>query len=163
VATGLITHPTNSHPAYLDAICRPALAAGAARSNRATSPRIVAGGGVITAPDTGALASVRDHHRRSLAFLYSTPPYRRTLELLGVADLARALRALTRSGEWDQLPHLLPDDLLDRLVVAVTWSELPERLAPLRHVVDGILLRPPDDPAHDPAFAEVLAAIRSVA
>jgi probable F420-dependent oxidoreductase len=154
VADGFVTHPTNSDPRYLETICLPNLRA----PGRDVS--LVIGGSVVTGRTPGDVARERERQRRNLAFLYSTPAYRRTLELYGWAELGDRLRAASREGRWEDMASLVGDDVLDELVPQGTWDELPsvigERYGGL---VSGVLVPPPADPTDDRDFARVLRAI----
>jgi probable F420-dependent oxidoreductase len=162
LAAGFVTHPTSSNPRYLDAVCRPHLALGAARAGRALADlELVAGTPVITGATDAALAVDREHQRRLLAFLYSTPAYRPTLELHGWEALGDDLRACVRAERWSDLPAVLPDEVLETLVPTAVHTELAALLlARYAHLVDGLVLSPPADPTHDPAFSEVVAALQ---
>lgn len=159
-AAGFVTHPTNSHPRYLRERCLPTLDAAAAAARR-PRPRLVVGGPFVTGRTTAEVAEAREHQRRTLAFLYSTPAYRRTLELFGWDDLGEHLQRLTRDQRWDRLADVVNDEVLDTLVPQATWEGLPAVIANwFGGLADGVLLRPPEDPAHDDAFAALVAAIR---
>lgn len=162
---GFVTHPTNSNPRYLREICLPAIRAGEAEAGRAhRSVQLIVGSQYITGPDQTMVATNREHHRQLLAFLYSTPAYRRTLELFGWEDLGARLQQMTRTNSWDDLPNLVTDEVLDALVPQATWDDLPDTIAQwFGHLdVDGVILPLPDTPARDPYFAEVVRAVQAL-
>ena len=117
----------------------------------------------MTGADQAQVLAERERQRRLFAFLYSTPAYRRTLELYGWAELGVALQAMVRQDRWDDLPALVTDGILDELVPSATFEELPAlvaaRFAPLGH---GVLIPPPARPEDDGRFAEVLRAVRTL-
>jgi probable F420-dependent oxidoreductase len=165
VADGFVTHPTNSNPRYLQTVCQPGLAEGAARAGRNLTRagfELVIGTQVITGATPDALQAERERQRRLLAFLYSTPAYRPTLELYGWVELGPQLRTLIHRDEWDDLGTLLSDEVIDTLVPTGTFDELPallsERFAQLGQ---GIVVSPPPDHSADGAFAEVIRALRA--
>src|SRR5580704_3056123 len=165
VADGFVSHPTNSNPRYLKETCLPALAEGARSAGRdleADGFETVIGTSVITGATAAAVDRERERQRRLLAFLYSTPAYAPTLELYGWDDLGPRLRELIRRERWDDLGTVLSDEVLDTLVPAGSFEELPgvlvERFAGLGH---GITLTVPADEADDEAFARVVAALRA--
>ena len=166
-ADGIVTHPTNSNPRYLREICLPALDAGRSRRDP-DAPHlqpfpIICGSQYITGPTQAAVDRSREHHRRLLAFLYSTPSYRRSLTLHGWDDLGERLRLLTRTQDWDTLHELVTDDVLDTLVPQGTWDQLPEVVRRwFGGLCTGVVLPLPDDPADDARFAEVIAAVGAV-
>ena len=163
IADGFVTHPTNSHPRYLRELCRPGLAAGAAAAGRSVADvEVVVGTQWILGVTAADLDERREHNRRLLAFLYSTPAYERTLELFGWQDLAGQLRALIRDQRWGDLSTLVTDDVLDTLVPQATYDQLPD----VAHdwfdgVADGILIAPPPDDTHDGHLKRAVAAIRA--
>jgi probable F420-dependent oxidoreductase len=165
VADGFVSHPTNSNPRYLTATCLPALAAGARSVGRDLALdgfETVVGTTVITGASPDAVATERERQRRLLAFLYSTPAYAPTLELYGWDDLGPRLRDLVRHDRWDDLGHILSDEVLDTLVPCATFDELPalllERFAALGQ---GLLMNPPADPANDDAFRSVVETLQA--
>lgn len=165
VSDGFVTHPTNSNPRYLSEICLPAIREGEADAGREPGAvSLVVGSQYITGPDAATVATNREHHRQLLAFLYSTPAYRRTLELFGWEDLGARLQVLTRSGDWEQLPEIVTDEVLDSLVPQGTWDELPDVIERWFGDldVDGVILPLPDTPARDPYFADVVRAVQAL-
>lgn len=158
VADGFVTHPTNSHPRFLRERARPLLDAASRRVAVATASPLITG----RTPDD--VRASRDTQRAVLAFLYSTPAYRRTLELFDWADLGARLQDLTRHGRWDELGAVLTDDHLDVLLPSATWSELPAVIETwFGGLTDGVLVQPPSDPEDDAEFREVIQAIAAIA
>lgn len=163
VADGFVTHPTNSDPRYLTELCLPALAAGAAGAGRVPGQvTVVAGAQVVTGATPDEVAAERERQRRLLAFLYSTPAYRRTLDLYGWGELTGKLGELVRRNRWEDLAGVLTDEVLDTLAPSATFAELPGLLA-RRYggLAQGVTLPVPADPAHDGAYREVVAALRA--
>ena len=162
-AEGFVTHPTNSCPRYLTEVCVPKLREGAVESGRSGGPELVTGSPFITGPDAAAVDERREHQRRSFGFLYSTPAYRRTLELVGHAELGERLQQMTREKRWDRLHDLVPDDVLDAIVPQATWDALPDVVDEwFGNLVDGVILPVPDDPTLDDRFAEIVAAVGAI-
>lgn len=156
-ADGFVTHPTNSHPRFLRERARPLLSATKRDVVVATASPI------ITGETVDDVRSSREAQRAVLAFLYSTPAYRRTLELFGWAEVGARLQELTRHGHWDRLGSVLTDEHLDALVPSATWSELPEVISTwFGGLTDGILIQPPADPADDRRFGDVVQRIAEI-
>lgn len=107
-----------------------------------------------------------DRQRAVLAFLYSTPAYRRTLELFGWADVGQELQTLTRNGNWSQLKELLTDEMMTTLLPIGTWSELPAILAQwYTGLAQAIMIQPPgniDHHAIDDDFGQLIAAVKLI-
>jgi probable F420-dependent oxidoreductase len=165
VADGFVTHPTNSNPRYLSTICAPGLAQGATEAGRdlgASSFELVVGTQVITGATPRALDDERERQRRLLAFLYSTPAYRPTLELYGWDELGPQLRALIRRDDWGGLSALLSDEVIDTLVPTGTFDELPQLLSDrFAGLAQGIVVSPPPETGNDDAFAKVIGALQA--
>ncbi|MEO5840150.1 MAG: TIGR03617 family F420-dependent LLM class oxidoreductase [Acidimicrobiales bacterium] len=163
-ADGFITHPTNSNPRYLSEIALPNLRAGAESVGRDPATiALVVGSPYITGATASAVTVEREHQRQMMAFLYSTPAYRRTLELFGWAELGERLQRMTRENRWDELSTLVTDEVLDALVPQGTYDELP---AVIDHwfggIATGVLIPPPRDPADDPLVATLVRAIHNL-
>lgn len=165
VADGFVSHPTNSTTQYLESICLPNIRKGAAdRGRDAADVAVVAGFPVVTGSTAEDLAHRLEDQRRTLAFLYSTPAYRPTLELFGWGELGERLRELTREGRWEELPKLVGDEILDVLVVKASYEELPAEIERrYKGLVSGVLIPAPSDAAEDPEHSEALRAIKALA
>ncbi|WP_067816236.1 TIGR03617 family F420-dependent LLM class oxidoreductase [Nocardia inohanensis] len=163
VADGFVAHPTGSHPVSLRERVFPALSAGCEGAGRADGgPRVVVVPKVITGRDDAALAVKREAVRSELAFLYSTPAYRGTLDLLGLQETADRLIAAAAVKAWDSLPRLLDDAALAVLVPQGTYAELPKVLREwYSGLCQGISLAVPEDAGDDEEFADMLAALRA--
>ncbi len=143
VAAGVVTHSTNSEPDHLQNVVRPALQRGAAASGRTTPAVVIASPAIATGVDDAAVAAERQRHRRLLAFLYSTPAYAPALIRRGWTDLPERLRELVRAQQWDRLPAVLTDDVVDEFVVCASYDRLPQMLAArFGAVADGVVLPP---------------------
>lgn len=161
-ADAFVTHPTNSNPRYLREFCLPRLDEAAAAAGR-LRPHVVTGSMFVTGRTAVDVAASREHLRATLAFLYTTPAYRRTLELFGWAELGERLQRMTREGEWDLLDTLLTDEVLDAIVPQGAWDELPALVEGwFGGLVDGVMLPVPADPVNDAEFADVISAIRAI-
>jgi probable F420-dependent oxidoreductase len=163
LADGLVTHPTNSNPRYLEEVCLPNVRIGAERAGRdPRSVEIVLASTLVAGASDEELDAERERHRRLFAFLYSTPAYRRTLELYGIAELGPQLRSVVREERWEDLPVLIPDELLDRVLVVGRYDELgPLLKARFSGLADGLLLGPVRSTQEDADLAGLVAAVRS--
>jgi len=101
--------------------------------------------------------------RQQIAFYGSTPNYRRLFEHHGAGDEARQLSHHMRNGEFDQMPRLVPDHLMDELAIHGDFNTLP---AKLRARADGVLDRvslyfpvDPNDP--DERWASFVAGCKA--
>lgn len=162
VADGVITHPTAADPATLRQLTIPALTRGASPERPLEALRVIANPMVATGPDPEAVAAEREKAREVLAFTYSTPAYRATLELHGWGEVGARLHAMSRGGQWSEMTGLISDEMLDVLVPCATFSALPGVLhARYDGLAQAVALRVPRDSSTDSTFADALAALRA--
>lgn len=164
VSDGFVTHATSSHPVLLREQVLPALRSGAELAGRSDGgPKIAVVSKAITGHDRAAVAAAREAARSELAFLYSTPAYRRTLEVFGLAELGPALTERAATADWEGLSGLLTDEVLRALIPEATHAELPETLNTwYGGLCDGLALGIPDDEDHDVRFREVLREVSAI-
>jgi probable F420-dependent oxidoreductase len=162
LADGFVCHPTNSHPSILATQTLPALAEGAGNGRRTGNPlAVVANPQPLMAATDDELAPLRERRRSELAFLYSTPAYRRQLEFFGFADIGEALSAMARRNEWTDLPEHLTDEVMDRVVPQGTYDEIPTVLARwYSRVCTGLSLSVTDVP--DDVLAMLIDRLKAI-
>jgi probable F420-dependent oxidoreductase len=120
VADGMLCHAFSTER-YLREATLPALERGFAKAGRTREGFEITAPAFVVARDTEAeraegVAAVR----QQIAFYGSTPAYRPVLELHGWGDLQDELKAMTKRGEWDRMPELIDDDLVDTFAVVGT-------------------------------------------
>jgi probable F420-dependent oxidoreductase len=162
-ADGFMTHPTNTNPPYLREAILPNLQHGAARSHRDRNALECIGSTFVAAGrDRAAVAREREGLREYLGFVFSTPQYWPTLDLLDHGEVGKTLLEHTRAGRWEEMKAAIPDDLLDVLVPSGTYEEIvPTLLDWYDDLLDAITLRMPADPAHDRDFVRVVETLRA--
>jgi probable F420-dependent oxidoreductase len=156
-AAGYETHPTNSGPDYLRAVARPALAEGAASAGRTIDDleiRVV--------PPIALSEAEREGRRQALAFLWSTPAYRPSLDLLERGEVHERLHRLSLDGRWADMAAVIDDDLLDRTSVTAE----PDRIAAVlldryRGLADSVVFPVPADPSLDDQTADIVARLQA--
>lgn len=164
LADGFVTHPTNSSPRYLTEICLPGLAEGASARELPAPVDLIAGTQVIAGATTAELDAERERQRRLFAFLYSTPAYRRTLELYGWAEMQDRLAHMIRRDQWSDLHAVVTDEVLDTLVPMALYEDLPDLiLTRWGSLAQAVTIPLPADPAHDHRVADVVKALQSAA
>jgi alkanesulfonate monooxygenase SsuD/methylene tetrahydromethanopterin reductase-like flavin-dependent oxidoreductase (luciferase family) len=162
VADWFVTHPTNSHPRFLRDRALPRLVEGINTANRTSNDvQVAIAIPYITGPNQLAVDQSREAQRAVLGFLYSTPAYRRTLELFGWDDLGAQLQLMTRSGDWSQLGVLMTDEVLDALIPSGTWDELPSVINDwFGGLVDAVLIQPSDNDNDE--FAQLISRVKLI-
>jgi len=153
VADGFVCHPTNSHPDVIRALVQPLVG----------GTPIVAGPQPLTARTRDGLAAVRDARREELAFLYSTPAYRRQLEVFGLAELGETLSAMAARGDWSELGRHLDDDVMRTLLPEAAYDELPDVLEHwYAGLVHGLVLSARPDEVADDRLRDLVARCREI-
>ena len=162
VADWFVTHPTNSHPRFLRDRALPRLAEGINAAKRTSHDvQVAIAIPYITGLDQSVVDQSRESQRAVLGFLYSTPAYRRTLELFGWDDLGAQLQLMTRSGDWSQLGQLMTDEVLDALIPSGTWDELPNVINDwFGGLVDAVLIQPSDN--YNDEFAQLISRVKLI-
>lgn len=122
VADGFLVHPLHSR-AYLADVVRPGLAAGAARTGRDPFAVTVAASVIVASDD-----QEREAARTQVAFYASTPSYRPLLDHHGWGTIGDELGALARRGQWDAMPSLVDDAMLETLAVVAAPDALPDAI-----------------------------------
>jgi probable F420-dependent oxidoreductase len=128
VADGVRPHPVCSAE-YIANVMIPEVRRGAAAAGRSLEHfKICHKPLVATAAGEAELATrVRDVRAR-LAFYISTPSYRPAVEYHGLGELARELSLLARAQEWEKMPGLVSDEILNTFAVIGTHDEIADRL-----------------------------------
>jgi probable F420-dependent oxidoreductase len=163
LSDGFVCHPTNSHPDILTARTLPALAEGARAAGRKRMPAVVANPRPMMAATRDALEELSEPRRAELAFLYSTPAYRRQLEDFGLAEVGEALSEMARRHEWADLANHLTDEVMNRVVPQGTYQEVPDILAEwYSGLCSGLSLPVPADDEHDAALAELVQRCKTI-
>lgn len=128
VADGVLAHSFTTRR-YLDEVTTPALTAGRLAGDRSddavgigVSPFVVMGN------DQAELDAAASATRKQIAFYGSTPAYRGVLEVHGWEQLADALHAASRRGEWDAMAEQIDDDVLAEFAVVGSPSEVAAQL-----------------------------------
>lgn len=160
VADGLIVHPFNTRRS-LEELVLPALERGRATAGRATTDvEIVWVQMVVTWSNDEQQAKAMRSVRDQLAFYGSTPAYAPVLDLHGYGDLHPELNRLSKTGEWDTMAELIPDDLVDQIAVVGPRGDIAAKLvARAAGITDTVSLvnnRNPD-PSH---FADIVTDLR---
>jgi probable F420-dependent oxidoreductase len=93
---------------------------------------------VIPTDDPKQIPRYESEIRQQIAFYASTPPYRPVFEIEGWGQTAEQLRNLAARGQWDGMPSLVTDTMLDAFALRGAWAELPGKVL---QKYDGLLDR----------------------
>jgi hypothetical protein len=124
---------------------------------------IVANPQPMMAATRDALNALREPRRAELAFLYSTPAYRRQLEYFGLGEVGEALTDMARRSEWKDLGAHLCDEVMDHIVPQGTFDEIPVILDEwYSGVCDGLSLPVPPDDRYDSYLADLVQRCKAI-
>ena len=160
VADGMIVHGFTTER-YLREVTLPALERGFAAGNRPRSEfQISYPGMVVTALEESGFDAAIAATKKQIAFYGSTPAYRPVLDLHGWGDLQTDLHTLSRRGEWDEMTHLIDDEVLATFAVIGELDVIADRVRErYGDIVDRFNVYAPYGIAPD-RWAEVLAAFK---
>lgn len=125
---GLHVHPFHS-PEYVEEEVVPHVVDGAERADRdpddvtlATSVFAVVGDTEVQREES------RERVREELAFYASTRTYRKILAVHGWEEVSDRLHELSVNDEWEKMPELITDEMVDAFSVEGRWDELRSRI-----------------------------------
>jgi probable F420-dependent oxidoreductase len=162
IADGMITHPTNTPSQYIREVCLPRLQAGFEKAGRDGADfKLILGPLTATGRNDEVVAAEWEKQRNLLGFLFSTPAYWPSLELFGWQDKGQQLLDMTRAGNWQEMPNIINDDMLEKFVPRGSYHAIAQiyrdRYAGL---ASRITFPMPVDPADDVLAAEAIAGLK---
>jgi probable F420-dependent oxidoreductase len=161
VGDGVLVHPFST-AASLRQLTLPAIGEGLARAERERGDLEVVVVNLIATGDDGAeLDRAVDVVRGQIAFYGSTPAYAAILECNGWESLHPRLNQLSKEGRWDDMPALIPDEVLESIAIVGRRDDIAGQIrSKVAGVADTVSLectrRP--DPGH---FADICAALKA--
>lgn len=125
VADGILLH-SFTNPAYLEKVTWPALERGLAKSGRTIDDIEISLPIFMAIGDTEEqLVERRAQIAAQLGFYGSTPAYGPVFEAIGYEDLQPELTAMSKSGRWDEMAAIMPDDFIDHFSVTGRPEDIP--------------------------------------
>jgi probable F420-dependent oxidoreductase len=114
---------------YLEEFALPRIQEGMERGGRSRDNFQVNTAVFVVPTDDPQLATQAEAHvRQQLSFYMSTPAYKIVLELHGWGALSQKLGMMARRGEWDDMPKMITDEVMDTCALIGTWAELPGKI-----------------------------------
>lgn len=127
ICDGFHVHPFHTIP-YLDEVVLPNMAAAATKAGRSLDDvEMVTTVFIMTGNTDEQIAESMAPVRQQIGFYASTPSYRSVLEASGW-DFGAELHAMSKRGEWDKMPDVVPDEALEGVGV----------IAPIDHLAGAI-------------------------
>ncbi|MGA8040822.1 MAG: TIGR03617 family F420-dependent LLM class oxidoreductase [Acidimicrobiia bacterium] len=120
---GFHVHPFHT-VRYLDEVVLPAIEAGAESRGRAMSEvERVTTVFVVTGETDAEIERAMEPVRQQISFYASTPSYRPVLEA-NDWDFGAELSAMSKRGQWDRMPGVVPDDAVTSVAVVAPIDRL---------------------------------------
>lgn len=163
-AEGMHTHGTNTIPRYIRDVAIPNISKGFAKRDPALgAPRICGITSVATGHDEATVKSERRRLLEVLAFVFSTPAYWVSLDLLGYKALGEELLQMTRDGRWSEMADAVPDEVIDHFIVTGRYEEVPSMLADrFAGLVNRVTMPMPANPEYDAQAAASVSKTREI-
>ncbi len=150
---GFHVHPFHT-PQYLSQVLLPSIRYGAEKAGRQRSD-VTISATVFAASDEAGLAFCR----QQIAFYASTPSYRPVMQLHGWLPAAEKLSSLAARGQWNEMPALITDQMLETFAVIADENDLAAALQKrYNRLADRITLYMPFTPGERDAFWKKLGA-----
>lgn len=128
VADGFHPHPFHTRR-YLREVVLPQVAAGLARSGRSRRDLSISASVFVATGTAAAVEAGLREIRRHLSFYASTPAYRPVLDLHGWTGIGEALSRRAARGQWQEMPGLVTQEMLDAAALWGPPDEVAARLA----------------------------------
>ncbi len=116
VADGLIIHPF-SNEKYIREVTLPAVERGLAKSGRKRADFELVYSPFIVSGDEETRAKMEETVRTRISFYGSTPAYKNVLGVHGWGDLQPRLNRMSKEGQWDAMPDLVTDEMVQTFAV----------------------------------------------
>ena len=128
VADGVIVHAFTTEK-YLRETTLPALEKGFERAGKTRKDfEISYPVFVVTGQDDKAIDAAKVATKRQIAFYGSTPAYKPVLDSIGVGHLQSDLNSMSKQGRWEEMGHLISDDILKEFAVIGAPSSIPGQI-----------------------------------
>ncbi len=126
VADGFHVHPLHTRR-YLREVVLPQIDAGLSRSGRPRSACQIVTSTFVAMGNAAEVAAGLQEIRRRVAFYASTPAYRPLLTLHGWDEIGERLSRHAARAEWDAMPRLVTDEMLDACAIWGTPADVADR------------------------------------
>ena len=156
VCDGLLVHPFHTG-LFMTEHSAKSVAEGLGRAGRNRADFTVSATVIVCTGSTDEeMEAARVGSRMLLGFYGSTPAYRVTLDAHGWGDLQTELNRMTKEGRWDELSGVIPDEVVDAIVVSGAPGDIADLLeARYEGTVDRVGLSMPYQTSQDTIAALV--------
>ena len=162
VADGFHIHPLHTLR-YLREVVVPEIDAGLSRSGRQRSACEIVASTFVAMGSTSEVADGLQEIRRRIAFYASTPTYRPMLALHGWTEIGERLSRCAARREWDEMPMLVTDEMLNACAIWGTPADVAARGPQIyAGIADGFTAYEPYQPgARDAAWRALIDGVHA--
>ena len=165
VADGLLPHSFTTEK-YVREVTLPNLARGAEQAGKDVTEIKVAAGGIM------ALAETEDELERKLlelrtrvAFYGSTRTYQKVFEIHEQEELGRKLHELSVQNRWDDMPGVVPLEVVQEFVTSGTFDSLPGEIEKRQGFADRVSIdvsTRSNDEQNDERLMDLIRRVQSI-
>jgi probable F420-dependent oxidoreductase len=125
---GLRLHPVATFD-YARAVILPAIEAGARKSGRRRGDVDLIGAPFLAiGSDAREIETAKQALKQRIAFYASTRTYHSVLEFHGWSEVGQKLHQFSLQGKWQEMAHLISDEMLEAFAIIGTYDELAAKL-----------------------------------
>ena len=160
VSDGFHAHPFHTRR-YLEEVVLPAIDAGAASAGRTRADVDISSSIFVVAGDNSKeISAGLMEVGQQAAFYASTPTYAPVMDLHGWSGVREELSSLAARKQWDQIPSLITQEMVDAFAIVSSWDDLPQRIHDKYDgILDRVTLYIPFDPSQNmERWAKICAA-----
>ncbi len=128
VADGVIIHAFSTEK-YLRETTLPAIERGLAKAGKSRKDfEISYPVFVCTGQNEKELEAAKIATKKQIAFYGSTPAYKPVLDSIGVGEAQGELNKLSKQGRWDDMGHVITDDIMNAFAVVGEPASIPGQI-----------------------------------
>ncbi len=126
VADGVLPHGFMTEK-YMRQVLLPNVEIGLERSGRTWQDIEVSGGGfTVFGENESEIEQKLEALRQPISFYGSTRSYHEVFEVHGWRDLGEQLHALSVQGKWQEMPKIIPEEVLRGFAQTATYDKVPD-------------------------------------
>jgi alkanesulfonate monooxygenase SsuD/methylene tetrahydromethanopterin reductase-like flavin-dependent oxidoreductase (luciferase family) len=162
VADGLLPHSFTT-PKYVQEVTLPNLAEGARQAGRDVSEiEISAGGMMAIAESEGELVDKLLKLRERVAFYGSTRSYQKVFEVHGQEELGKQLHEMSVTNRWDEMPGIVPLELVQEFATTGTFESLPYEIASRQGFADRVSIDVNPESADEHQLTDLIRRVQAI-
>ncbi len=127
LSDGIILHSFSTKK-YIQKILMPEIQKGKKYKSLKDDFIFTAGGFLIISNNDKKIQNKIEQIRSQVAFYASTKSYRSVMEVHGWEDVADKLYRYSVDGEWDKMPSLISDDILNEFLLITNVKDAPKKI-----------------------------------